>query len=457
MPKRKRDGSEASASDAEGVETGVSIRQHRVQHKLELAHKQLARAFKTAKGFEAQKSGRRRKTAGANSDEKEVARIEAETAALKTLDLSATARNYLYKSLIKFKAVAQSPDLPKAVSTPPPPITDTAKANVIARLCNSNPVKEALPPLLKDLQRALGIEPKDVKEGKKRLRAKDIEKQKQEELSKSQSTKTSRPAADPESGDVSMAEPDDESDVRQPTHRKENAREAGDGTDDEFAEFNDRLAGSDSEDDEASDHEMGPTKGKASRAAALRAALGDLSQSASVSPSPSASPSPSPSPEPDSPPARTTKAGTSAFVPSLTMGGYWSGSESEAEDFEDGPPKKNRRGQQARRAIAEKKFGKNAKHLQGQEKASKNDRNAGWDAKRGATDRTGPRGARGGAPRARFERPGQDRGVSKDDAPPKKKHRDDQGSLHPSWEAAKKAKEAKKVTANFEGKKITFD
>jgi hypothetical protein len=83
MPKRKRDGSEASASDVEGVEGGVSIRQHRVQHKLDYAHKQLARAFKTAKGFEAQKSGRRRKTAGAKSDAKEVARIEAETAALK--------------------------------------------------------------------------------------------------------------------------------------------------------------------------------------------------------------------------------------------------------------------------------------------------------------------------------------------------------------------------------------
>ncbi|KAG9724849.1 Bud-site selection protein, partial [Aureobasidium melanogenum] len=169
MPKRKRDGFEAPASDAEGVEGVVGIRQHRVQHKLDYAHKQLARAFKTAKGFEAQKSGRRRKTATAKSDDKEVARIEAETAALKTLDLSATARNYLYKSLIKFKAVAESPDLPKAVSSPPPPINDTAKANVIARLCNSNPVKEALPPLLKDIQRALGIEPKDVKEGKKRL------------------------------------------------------------------------------------------------------------------------------------------------------------------------------------------------------------------------------------------------------------------------------------------------
>lgn len=83
MPKRKRAGSEAAASDAEGVEGAVSIRQHRVQHKLDYAHKQLARAFKTAKGFEAQKSGRRRKTAGAKSDAKEVARIEAETAALK--------------------------------------------------------------------------------------------------------------------------------------------------------------------------------------------------------------------------------------------------------------------------------------------------------------------------------------------------------------------------------------
>ena len=86
MPKRKRDGSEASASDAEGaegVEGGVSMRQHRVQQKLEHGHKLLARAFKTAKGFEKQKSGRRRKTAGEKADVKEVARIEAETAALK--------------------------------------------------------------------------------------------------------------------------------------------------------------------------------------------------------------------------------------------------------------------------------------------------------------------------------------------------------------------------------------
>lgn len=369
-----------------------------------------------------------------------------------TLDLSATARIYLHKSLIKFKAVAESPDLPKAVSTPPPPIDDTAKANVIARLCNSNPVKEALPPLLKDIQRALGIEPKDVKEGKKRLRAKDIEKQKQEEQAKLP-PKKSQSTADPGSGDVSAEEPDDESDAR-PSAR----RNPGNASEDEFAEFDDRLAGSSDSEDEGESDQVDIKKGKASRAAALRAALGDISQSASASPSASPSPSRSPSPESNSPPARSAKAGTSAFVPSLTMGGYWSGSESEAENFEDGPPKKNRRGQRARQAIAEKKFGQKAKHLQNQDKAGKNDRNAGWDAKRGATDRTGPRGARGAPRGGRFKRPGQDRGVRSDTAePPKKKHRDDQGSLHPSWEAAKKAKEAKKVTAAFEGKKISFD
>jgi hypothetical protein len=34
--------------------------------------------------------------------------------------------------------------------------------------------------------------------------------------------------------------------------------------------------------------------------------------------------------------------------------------------------------------------------------------------------------------------------------------RDDVGALHPSWEAAKRAKELKKV-AVFEGKKVVFD
>merc|ERR1711964_661611 len=98
------------------------------------------------------------------------------------------------------------------------------------------------------------------------------------------------------------------------------------------------------------------------------------------------------------------------FLPSLNAG-YWSGSESSASDFDDAPPpvKKNRPGQMARRAIAEKKHGSGANHIKkglppvaemGKKKGD------GWDAKRGATD--GGRG-RGGGFGARG-RGGSDRG-----------------------------------------------
>lgn len=59
------------------------MRQHRVEAKIENGHKLLNRAFRTAKGFERQKLGRRRKTAISKSDAKDVARIDAETEAIK--------------------------------------------------------------------------------------------------------------------------------------------------------------------------------------------------------------------------------------------------------------------------------------------------------------------------------------------------------------------------------------
>ncbi|KAI7671650.1 hypothetical protein KC319_g5505 [Hortaea werneckii] len=161
-------------------------------------------------------------------------------------------------------------------------------------------------------------------------------------------------------------------------------------------------------------------------------------------------PEPSPSPEPQKAPApkKTT------FIPSLTMGGYVSGSGSDPESDIDVAPKKNRRGQRARQALWEKKFGQKAKHLQ------KTSRNAGWDPKRGATDGT-------------ERKPGQKPGMvnpakrqldrehtfanRRDGGHASKKHKDDQGPIHPSWEAAKKAKEKKEGGAAFAGKKITFD
>ncbi|KAK4217210.1 Bud-site selection protein [Rhypophila decipiens] len=206
----------------------------------------------------------------------------------------------------------------------------------------------------------------------------------------------------------------------------------------------------------------------------------------------------------------TGRPGESAFIPSL-MAGYISDSNSEASDLDIAPnSRKNRRGQRARQAIWEKKFKEQAKHLrEGGNKANKRD--DGWDMKRGAVDpdsagkpwKSGIKNPllekdgkkeeiqgqgeevnyggrtllkdrkKGGMhvtdrPLNRKERralgikepvgpPGGGNGGGSKPAagmPPKK--RDDEGPLHPSWEARKKAKE-KLETAPFQGKKITFD
>ncbi|KAK4238468.1 Bud-site selection protein [Achaetomium macrosporum] len=152
--------------------------------------------------------------------------------------------------------------------------------------------------------------------------------------------------------------------------------------------------------------------------------------------------------------AKLSKPTDSTFLPTL-MGGYISGSES-ASDVDIGPPRKNRRGQRARQAIWEKKYGEKAKHLQKPAKG----RDAGWDLKRGAVDGDSKPWKRG------IRNPLSDKKSSKvvdtqHAAPPKKepppRTRDDSGPLHPSWEARRLAKEKEMLTAPFQGKKITFD
>ena len=106
------------------------------------------------------------------------------------------------------------------------------------------------------------------------------------------------------------------------------------------------------------------------------------------------------------------------FLPSLTMGGYWSGSES-AEDFEEAP-RKNRRGQRARRQIWEQKYGTKANHLKNQK------------TRRSQVNEYKP-----------VRQPVEKQAVVEDKP------------IHPSWEAAKRAKEQKQ--AQFQGKKMVFD
>ena len=158
-------------------------------------------------------------------------------------------------------------------------------------------------------------------------------------------------------------------------------------------------------------------------------------------------------------------AKTTTFLPALSMGGYWSGSEDDAQ-IDDSVSKikirKNKRGQRARQKIYEKKYGKNANHLKKVEQS----RDHGWDARRGAQEsdqRTNRRGRRhapkSNGTRDKTRRPPA-RGPTSSGANTEvlgpRKQSSASTALHPSWEAAKKAKEQKKA-APFQGKKVTFD
>jgi hypothetical protein len=148
------------------------------------------------------------------------------------------------------------------------------------------------------------------------------------------------------------------------------------------------------------------------------------------------------------------------FLPSL-LSGYVSGSSSDSEEDskkkkskKKGPPekavRKNRMGQQARRALWEKKFGAGANHLKSQP-----------DKRSEANSiRVGSGRGRGGDARSTLGRQGGGRGEDSNREQKKQdesRKRAQEGPLHPSWEAARKAKERQAAMAKPQGKKITFD
>ena len=151
---------------------------------------------------------------------------------------------------------------------------------------------------------------------------------------------------------------------------------------------------------------------------------------------------------------KPTAAAKSTFLPSLMAGGYWSGSES-AEELNDLEPRKNRRGQRARRAIWEKKFGQSANHLKQtvpeENWGFRHDvRSQGYSSRR--SERTGAQGAISHQDGLRREHHANtDHQLTKTSA----KANEDR-PIHPSWEAARQAK-AQKQSAAFRGKKIVFD
>lgn len=445
----------------------------------------LFRSLKVARGFERQKLGRRQKTAKTENDAPDTARLEAEVAALKRLDLASTAELHLYKSLLKTRSIATAPAFPHHVqatidaSKKP---QETASANVQARLFKSGPVQAAMTEALKGVRAVLGIE--EIKpNGKKRMRAKDYD----NGLSAKTAKVSSPPSKDERSMSTSASDGDEWDGIPTPQSIQENERDEEDEDQEvDYDMYTSRLAqSSDSdsivEDPESQDHDrdeldaMNITDEEASEDAS---APEEDQEDNPNDPDPTP-PNPRPkSKRPTAPPKATT------FLPSLSIGGYWSGSDSASSSDNDDSSsraqtdvRKNRMGQQARRALWEKKFGRNANHVKKQARAQDRDRDQGWDARRGAqgvddgrgkTGRGGGRGADagkgggggggGGGSRAsgRFAKStgaNSDPVVARSARP---RAVAAEGPLHPSWEAARRAKEQKKAVP-FQGKKVVFD
>ncbi|CCO34828.1 BUD22 family protein C4F10,06 [Rhizoctonia solani AG-1 IB] len=172
---------------------------------------------------------------------------------------------------------------------------------------------------------------------------------------------------------------------------------------------------------------------------------------------------------------KTTSKTESRFLPSLAAGFIRGDSDgSDIEDADVAPERKNRRGQRARKAIWEKKYGKNANHVKkAREEVAARGRGRGR-GRGGFASRVGR-----GAPLAmdgQGGRPGLSRGAptgrggrvrpppaplptTRDSGwqqrPPKKEK--DEKPIHPSWIAKQKLKSKESIAAAPQGKKIVFD
>jgi len=445
-----------------------------------------------------------------------------------------TAENHLHKTLHRIKSIANTGALPSHNSSSSVP--DTATANVTARLYNAKLVKAALATTIQEIRQALGL---DTTESTPAVKKAKITKKEEQEEEEEEWKGFSDDVAETDSGVGGEEREEDEGsdsdgqdfaefDARIASSSEEEGEEEDesdldDSRDSSATQLLRELAEANVE--ESSDTatiEPGHTNTSISSSSSrppktvdvakriIHAHLG-IPRATSKSNSPT-NPSQLPdlainslsvidkdtglltdgtklmdsdSGSSDQEPSPKLKPTSSAFLPSLTMGGYWSGSEGdEPEDIEEHvAPRKNRRGQRARQAIAEQKFGAAAKHvLEGRPANKPKDaRDAGWDMKRGATNSEDVRGYKGMDRKERRSRleGARKAGASGGNAIPiasgkiaaapsgdartfeqpvvVKPKRDDTGSLHPSWEAKRKAKAATGKIVPFQGKKITFD
>ena len=296
--------------------------------------------------------------------------------------MSAKAEIYLYKSMLKSKPIVSAAALPSYVLAKVETATqpqDIAHANVQARLFNSSVVKVAMTNIMDSIRVALGIENEEKVGKKKRMRAADYAPE--NKPMKQVPLKQLGPG-----GIIATKEEDKHDRQTQSPIESLHAEPVVTCSENEsvdLAVYGARLAESEDESAQELYSQESSTEHKKLEHCTFR----------DPSPSPSRSTSSSSSvldsPKPRKIPITTPRS--TIFLPSLAMGGYISDSDSAVSDpfslpgNETPKRRKNRRGQQERRQIWEKKYGGNANHLKGQTQQQQGKLDQGWDSQKGAT------------------------------------------------------------------------
>ncbi|KAG9121250.1 hypothetical protein FRC07_002877 [Ceratobasidium sp. 392] len=433
--------------------------QSRISAKLHHSFKEAARAAKKAKAFEVQRAVKRLKEAR-QKNSGDIQDLERKLELAKELDHATLARISLARKIQKIKALAIHPIVQSALQDAAVPSLDSISndskhavlsskilASEVDRLCTGlkdlvEPPVEQLPPTKEDEE----VESDENSDGGEEKEWKDVA----SNTDDSSDSKTSQP--DPSALQSALSKLGIELDTSRPAPSSSSS--SSDGEDSVVLENDDD---GESFDDQAS-WESGSVDSE-----------GNIRQASSVS---------SGSSRPSSPPAKRSKGAAEAgagsrFLPSLASGFIRGDSDgSDIEDADVAPERKNRRGQRARKAIWEKKYGKNANHVKKAREDAAASRGRGRG--RGGIGRGGASGAGRGVSSndARGGRSGANRGRGGRVRPPpaelpttqdggwgqRAAKKAEEKPMHPSWIAKQKLKAKESVgTMSAQGKKIVFN
>ncbi|KAG8693293.1 hypothetical protein FRC11_003002, partial [Ceratobasidium sp. 423] len=342
MAGQKRKRNAESADDA--------TLQRKISGKLHHSFKEAVQAAKKAKAFEVQRIVKKLKDARQKAPG-DVPGLEAKLEAAKALDHAALARISLSRKILKIKKLAENPMIQVALAEVDVPalesITGEAKqavlsskilAGEVGRLCTA--LKELVEPAEDKVPEQSDGSSGEEGEGEEEAGVEEKEGEDEEEwrgiLSDHEDENEAPDSTALESALSKLGIPLDSVSHDLPAESESTSETDSVVLDD----------GEDSEDaDDGASWESGSVDSE-----------GNVRRAASVSSSGS-----SPPPKKQS---KTSTKTDSRFLPSLAAGFIRGDSDdSDIEDADAAPGRKNRRGQRARKAIWEKKYGKNANHV----------------------------------------------------------------------------------------------